>query len=249
MMRAGDAVEAADGDAVAVHRHQEDGDAVLLRVAVTETLDPGQQVAPLGPQGPRGPGLLAADPEPVAVGHGLGGHVGQVGTGVGLAEPLAPEAVAPGDLGEVQGLLLLGAVVEDRRAQPVGAVVLAAAGLEVGPHLLAHHDRRGQVEVLASVLLGPVGDEQPLGRQHLAEPIADLEVGRVVGERPEPPGRQVLGDQAAQLGAQQRALIRVLVDERIGCAVRAHRFDGSPRSCLAVLRPGQWYDEVPTHGR
>ena len=59
--------------------------------AVADALDPRQQVAPLGPQRPRRPDLLAGDAVPVAVGHRPGLHAGEVGAGVGLAEPLAPE--------------------------------------------------------------------------------------------------------------------------------------------------------------
>ena len=98
----------------------------------------------------------------------------------------------------MQRLLLRRAVVEDRRADPVGSVVLPTARLEVRPHLLADGDRRREVEVLASVLGGPVGHQQALARQHLAEPVAQLEVDRVVRERTEPALGELFGDQRAK---------------------------------------------------
>ena len=217
-----DPVEAAHGDPVAVHREQEDGDAVASVGAVAHALDPREEVTPLGPQGPRRPDLLAGDAVPLAVGHRARLHVGEVGARVRFAEALAPEALALGDQGEVQRLLLRGAVVEDRRADPVGAVVLPATRLEVRPHLFADGDRRREVEVLASVLGGPVGHQQALARQHLAEPVAQLEVGRVVGEGTEPVLGEMFGDQRAQPRPQRAHVLGVFVDKGIRGVVGCH---------------------------
>ena len=173
-------------DAGSVHRHQEDGDALLLLLAPRRA---GEQEAPLRHGGVGRPDLLAADAPPVAVPPGGRLQRRQVGSGVGLAEPLAPDHLTGGDGREVEALLLVGAVAHERRADPVHPHVLRAPGLVVGPHLLAHRRLLPGRGVPAAELVGPGRAQQALGGQQAAERLRDLEVGGVVGEGAEVVGR------------------------------------------------------------
>jgi hypothetical protein len=164
--------------------------------------DAGGQHAPLGHPGVRGPDLLAVDAVAVAVGRGAGLQRGQIGAGLGLAEPLAPDDVAGGDGGQVLRLLGVGAEGHDRRAHPVQPHVLRAAGLVVGPHLLPDHGLLPQRSPAAAVLDRPRDGEEPLVGEGLAEALGDVEVGRVVREGAEVVLGDVRRDQLAQPGAQ-----------------------------------------------
>ena len=64
----------------------------------------------------RRPDLLAVHDEHVAVAHGAGGQVGQVGAGLGLAEELAPHLLAAEHRRQVALLLLLRPVDDDHRS-------------------------------------------------------------------------------------------------------------------------------------
>ncbi len=61
---------------------------------------PGQEQAPLGLVRVARPHLVAGDDEVVTVPIGPGAQRGQVGSGVGLAEPLAPSVAPVDDAGE-----------------------------------------------------------------------------------------------------------------------------------------------------
>ena len=108
---------------------------------------------------------------------------------------------------QVLALLLVGAEGHDRRTHPVEAHVLGAAGLVVGPHLLAHDGLVPHGAAPAAELGGPGDGEQSLVGQGLAEPLGDVEVGGVVGEGAEVVVGDVGGDQGAQPGAQRRRLL------------------------------------------
>ena len=101
-------------------------------------------------------------------------------------------------------LLLVGAEGHDRRADPVEAHVLRAAGLVVGPHLLAHDGLVPHRAAAPAVLRGPGDGEQALVGERLAEALGDVEVGGVVGERAEVVLGDVRGDQRAQPGCAAR---------------------------------------------
>ena len=73
--------------------------------------------APVRPLGVGGPHLLAGDDPLVAVEHGLGLHVGEVGAGVGLGVALAPQLGARADGVEEAALLLVGAVGDEGGAE------------------------------------------------------------------------------------------------------------------------------------
>ena len=76
-------------------------------------------------------------------------------------------------------LLRVGAEGHDRRADPVEAHVLGAAGLVVGPHLLAHHGLVPHRAAAPAVLGGPGEGEQALVGEGLAEALGDVEVGGI----------------------------------------------------------------------
>ena len=105
---------------------------------------------PVGDVAEAGPHLLAVDDPLVAVEHGRGLHVGEVGAGVGLAEPLAPVLVGAQDRREEALLLLVGAEHHQRRpeqllAEEAGAARPAGAGvLLVEDHLLGERADRGR---------------------------------------------------------------------------------------------------------
>ena len=110
---AGHLAQGADVDPGRRHVDQQVGDAPVLGPL---GVGARQEDPPLRPIGRRGPDLLARDHPLVAVEHGAGGHVGQVGAGLGLAEELAPHLVTPEHGGQVALLLRIGAVREQRRA-------------------------------------------------------------------------------------------------------------------------------------
>ena len=100
----------------------------------------GEDEHPVGAVSLAGPDFLTCNQVVVAVSHGPGGKRGEVGARLGLAEPLAPGHLAPGDGWQVLGLLLRRAVLHDGRGQHPDSPVVLAGGLVVG-HLL-RKDRR-----------------------------------------------------------------------------------------------------------
>ncbi len=182
-----------------VHRQQEERQAALARALAAGA---GEQHADLGHLRVGGPDLLAVDAPAGAVGAGVGLEAGEVGAGVGLAEALAPDDLALRDTRQVALLLGRRAEAHQRRADPVEPHVLRAARLVVRPHLLAHDGLLPDVPATAAVLARPGEREQVLLAQDPAEALGQREVLRVVGERREEVGREVLGDQLAQSRAE-----------------------------------------------
>ena len=160
-----------------VHRDEEHRDALVALARA----HPGGQHAPLGHAGVGRPDLLAVDAPAVAVLGGPGLERGEVRARLRLAEALAPDHVAGRDGGQVLVLLRLGAVGHDRRPDPVEAHVLGAAGLVVGPHLLADHGLLPDRAAPAPVLGGP-GD----GQEALRRPASCRTAGRPRGRRGRP---------------------------------------------------------------
>ena len=116
------------------------------------------------------PDLLAVDHPLVAVELGTGLEPGEVGPGVGLAEPLAPRDLAREDLRQELLLLLLAAPLQDRRADE-------GVAEEVGPQrcagtgeLLVEHDVLHDRQALAAVLLGPRRAD-PAAVEQLLRPV------------------------------------------------------------------------------
>ena len=146
------AVDLLDGphlDARLLHRDEQVRDAgVLRRVGVGA----GQQEDVVGVLRLGGPDLLAVDDPLVAVELGPGLEAGQVGAGVGLAEALAPGDLALEDARDELLLLLLGAPLQDGRADE-GVTEEVAPQRGAGPgELLVQHDLLEQGEPLAAVL-------------------------------------------------------------------------------------------------
>src|SRR5262249_47677225 len=102
VVRARDTVEASDRGALAAHRDEEDRDSRL--VPRGRPLDPSQEIAPIGPERPGSPDLLAADPVAIPVRDSTGLQVGEVGAGIGFAKTLAPDGLAGGDEGQMERL-------------------------------------------------------------------------------------------------------------------------------------------------
>ena len=102
-----------DLDARQVHRHDEVRDSgVLAGVGV----GPGDQDAELRHLGQRRPDLLTVDHEHITIAYGSGAEVGQIGTGVGLGEELAPQFLASQHRHEVPLPLFLAAVHDEDRS-------------------------------------------------------------------------------------------------------------------------------------
>ena len=182
----------ADLDARRVHRHEEDRDALALgRLGVGAH----EQEAPLGGVGVRRPDLLAVHDVAVAVANGAGAQRGEVGAGVGLGEALAPVDLAGDDRRQVQRLLLGRAVGHERRADPVGVHVLAAAWLADAPGLLADDQLLPRRRLAPAVRLRPVRREEPVVAERGAERLHRVDVGRLghvaVVERPPRPDVRV----------------------------------------------------------
>ena len=101
----------------AVHVDHEVGEALVLRLL---GVGAGDEHAPAGQVGQRGPHLLAVDDPLVAVLDGSGRQAGHVGAGARLAEQLAPDLLAGEQRAQVAALLGLGAMGDDgRRAHAV----------------------------------------------------------------------------------------------------------------------------------
>ena len=99
----------ADGDAGAIHRHQQEGDAFLF---LRGLVGAHQQEDPVGIIGQRGPGLLAVYHPVITVAHRLGAQSGQIGAGIGFAVALAPDSLTREDLGQEERLLFRGSVLD-----------------------------------------------------------------------------------------------------------------------------------------
>ena len=168
-------------DAGRRHRDEEDGDAVLLALTLRRA---SQEEAPLRHGRIGRPDLLARGAPTVAIALGRRLQRRKIGARVRLAEALAPDDLAARDRRQVLLLLLGRAVPHDRRAHPVDAHVLRAAGLVMRPHLLAHDGLLPRRRAAAAVLLWPRHAQQALRGERAAEALGDVEVGGIVGERP-----------------------------------------------------------------
>ena len=176
------------------------------------TLDGGgvgahQEEAPLGEVGGGDPDLAAGDDVLVAVEHGQGAQVGEVGSRFGLGEALAPVDVGVEDPREPHLLLLLGAPAQDHGPDLPQAVGVVDAR-RLGPrHLLGVDGVLHDGGLAASPGLRPVDGGPPapvqaalpgLAAQHRAAVrvvlVPDLPRGHEL--------RQVGVEPAAQLGSE-----------------------------------------------
>ena len=126
--------------------------------------------APVGILRERRPDLLSVDDPLVTVEHRARLHVGEIGTGVGLAVALAPHLAAREDLRDEAALLCFGAVRHDRRPGERDAHVgyaVRRTRLDVGHE---EDDLLGQRALAATDVLGIV-DAQPAALGELALPL------------------------------------------------------------------------------
>ncbi len=144
----------------AVHRHQQEADAVLLLGALVGA---HQHEDPVGVVGERGPDLLAVDDEVVAVEHGLGAQRGEVGAGIGLAVALAPDVLAGEDARQMEALLRRRAVADQQRPEHDDAHV-AHPRAAVALVLLDQDQMLGRRQAHAAVLARPAGREPAVPR-------------------------------------------------------------------------------------
>ncbi|MPM49515.1 hypothetical protein SDC9_96245 [bioreactor metagenome] len=116
-----------------------------------------------------GPDLLAVEQKALVVGHGLGAHTGQIRARVGLAHADAEKRLALADLGDVELLLRLGAVLQDQRcALAVGNPVRADGCAEI-QKLFHQHIARERAAPATAILLGQRHTQPALGTQLAAE--------------------------------------------------------------------------------
>jgi hypothetical protein len=136
------------------HGHGERGDPPVLGDVVVGT---GQEKTPLGLVGVARPDLLARDDEFLSLAIGPGTQSGEVGTGIGLTESLAPAVPPVDDAGEETPPDLLAAVLENSLHQ------VAEAGPGRGPRrreLLVDNDLEHGREPLSPDLGGPGHGEE-----------------------------------------------------------------------------------------
>ncbi len=165
-------------DARAVHRHQQEADAVLRLGAA---LGADQQEDPVGLRAHGGPGLLSVD-HPLAVFQArLGAQAGQVGAGVGLAVALAPDVFAAENARQEARPLRLVAIADQQWAEH-GHAAVGQARAAVLLHFLHHDQLLAGAQPHAAVLPGPAGTQPALARQQqvpLAGFLAPQATGRI----------------------------------------------------------------------
>ncbi len=162
-----DLLDRANLDTGLVHRDEQVGDACVLRHSLVGA---GEQEHVVGVLGLGGPDLLAVDDPLVTVEFGLALQRREVRPGLGLGEALAPARLAPEDAGQELLLLLLGAPLEDRRADQRVAEEVAAHRRSGRSELLVQDDRLHRREALAAVLGRPRGTD-PAAFEELASAI------------------------------------------------------------------------------
>ena len=171
--------------------------------------------APVGAVRERRPHLLAVDHPLVAVEHGAGLDVREVGAGVRLGEALAPQLLDRLDLREEPALLLVGAELDERRREqalaeerdPRRRVRLGV--LLVEDDLLRERRRRGRRTPPATTC--PTQRSAPSSRSHSIADVPARLVGRARPTEPSAANSPVRcsASQAAHLGAEGRLIGRV----------------------------------------
>ena len=174
---AGDLPKRPNVDVRLLHVEDEVGDPLVLGGVLVGA---GEEHAPLRLVRVGGPDLLPGD-LPGAIGlHGAGLERGQIGTGLGLREALAPDLLPGEDRLEVALLLFLVASGNHHGAAHHQAEHIGRGRDTLAGELLVEHRLLDQGGALAAVLLGP-GDPGPARLVHLLLPgSAKLELGGVV---------------------------------------------------------------------
>ena len=138
-----------------IHVEDQEADAIALRRIEVR---PHEAADPLRAVGARGPGLLTVDEPVIALVLGLASQRREIRAGVRLGVAEGPEDLAPADRGNVLALLLLGAVLEDRRPDHRDAHARLHDERVEGPrrrHLLLQDLGLELGEAAAPVLRGP----------------------------------------------------------------------------------------------
>ena len=152
-----------NGDAGAVHRHQQEADALLLlRLLVGSH----EEKNPVGIHRQRGPDLLAVHHPMVTVQHRLGAQRREVGSRIRFGITLAPNVLTGEDLRQVVVPLLLRAVPYQQRPQH-GHAHFIEPGTAVALLLLQHDELLAGGDTHAAELARPIGTEPALSRQLL----------------------------------------------------------------------------------
>ena len=195
----GDLHERPDLDTRRMHVEDEIGESAVLGLV---RIGAGDEHPVPGGVGDARPHLLPVDHPFVAVADGLGREAGNVGTGAGLAEELAPDLLAGGDAAEVVVLLFFGAPCDDggpahpdpddvgrtRHRVPTEHLVHRAGlgGCEREPGSVLRRPRRGGVAGFAESRV-PGGVVEPgaqLGELRVVAGVdrVDPAVGQVVAQ-------------------------------------------------------------------
>ena len=211
-----------DVDTRAAHVEDEGGDAGRA----VHRLRACQQVAVVGPLGPRAPHLLAHHDEVTSVPDGPGLQRGEVAPGVGLAEELGPDVVAPCDGWQMGDPLLVGAEMLERPGDERVAEHVGNAGrpeLLLEDALLVRIAALGReaVEPVAGVVQRARVGAQPL---HVGCAVGHAQAGALLPLQ----RRLVLGDEGTQRGAVLVVLGRDGWDDHV---------HGLTRPPLASRRP------------
>ena len=133
---AGELLDRADGDARLIERYQQEAE---TGVTSGTGFGPGDPEHPLRHMRQRRPDLLAVDDPGVVVEAGGGGDAGQVRPGARLGIALRPQLGHVDDARKETLLLLLGAELDERRAEQFLAEVIHPGGC-VGAGVLAVED-------------------------------------------------------------------------------------------------------------
>ena len=175
-----------------------------------------------------GPHLLAADHESVAIRHGTGGQCRQVGSGVRLGHPHAPDRVAA-DRCRGHRLLRSIAELEQRRANDRVATEVHGAGNATTAHLFLEHERVERRRV-APTQLWRVGGHHPSVVEQRGLPV-HRPLGQVAGLGADP----VLATSrlGRRVGVEE---LHEVSPERLLCRSPSESHPDPPRLVPAVVR-------------
>jgi hypothetical protein len=168
-----------------------------IRVFVTGSVSSHQQDHPLRPHRDRGPDLLSVHHVLVPVPDRLAAESGEVAAGIGLGVAGAPLVGPVEDVGDEALLLLVGAVLDQRRPDPGEAHEAGTERRRLAPrHLLLQDHLLGDAAPAAADLLRP-------GESHPALAADLLLPGGHEGEVALALGPEVLVQEPEHLGAER----------------------------------------------
>jgi hypothetical protein len=167
---AGDVPDRPDPDSVDVEVDDQRRDALVFRAALeSRGIGADEEEPPLRDVRARDPDLVAVYHVVVAVAERGGAQVGEIATGLGLGEALAPVVVGIQDVRDPEPLLLLRAPLDDHRSDLPQAVGVVDAGRAVRRHHLRVDHVLGDRGVAPAPLRRPV-DRRPAALVELPLP-------------------------------------------------------------------------------